>query len=115
MTRDQMAAFDEMPFHLFAKDPEGRYLFASAAIGEAAGRDPTGLTDADMPWAADAGVFREHERRVLQTGETLYAHEHGTLPDGSTLVLSICKWRGELDGQPCVFGIGFPIPEDQPT
>ncbi|MGI9538897.1 MAG: PAS domain-containing protein [Miltoncostaeaceae bacterium] len=113
MNRADVEIFNRMPVSFFVKDEAGRYLFASGVIHEMAGGDPAGKTDHDMPWAADADAFREHEWRVLDTGETLYAHERGHLPNGDTVVLSICKWAGEFEGQRCVLGIGFPIPKDQ--
>lgn len=70
----------------------------------------TGRTDADLgpdaESAATAATLQANDRSVLESGEPLFTHER---IEGAGNV-SVCKWAGELDGQPVTFGVSFHVP-----
>jgi PAS domain S-box-containing protein len=67
---------DALPYPIFWKGRELRYLGCNAAFAKVAGlAHPdvvVGLTDFDLPWRKeDSDHYRECDRRVLETGEPL--------------------------------------------
>lgn len=79
-----------IPGHVYLKDANGVYLYAndrpsgldSLSDGDTTGADFIGKTDDDFPWAEHAEKLREHDRRVMQTGEPIAFRESGRLKDG---------------------------------
>jgi PAS domain S-box-containing protein len=107
---------DSTPDAIFAKDRQGRLLYANRAILEGLGLDwgeLEGLTDED--WREDRGEALEimrHEARVMQTGETAETEETYAGRTGEhTWLLARSPLRdgtGEVLG---VIGIGKDITE----
>jgi PAS domain-containing protein len=112
MDRSQLAAFEEVPAFVWAKDPDSRYIWVNRALAESSGQKMVGKLDGELSWSADAPQLVAHDRKVLASGEPSYSHEIAHLPDGSVMPLSVCKWAGELDGTPCTFGISFVVEGD---
>ena len=79
-----------IPGHVYLKDANGVYIYAndrpsgldSLSDGDTIGADFVGRTDHDFPWAAQAEKLREHDRRIMQTGEPIAFKESGRLKDG---------------------------------
>ncbi|GAA1055921.1 hypothetical protein GCM10017608_14220 [Agromyces luteolus] len=104
--------FKNVPFYLWVKDATGTYLWGSERMDRFAGGSVQGRTDADFGPAAEspetAATLEANDRHVLDSGEPLYTHEQ---IEGAGDV-SVCKWPGELDGEPVTFGISFAVPGD---
>ncbi len=79
---------DSTPDLIYAKDREGRVLYANAAVGRVIGRpleEIVGFTDLDyVPDKAQARAMMANDRTVLETGETLDLDERHTDPEGRT-------------------------------
>jgi PAS domain-containing protein len=109
MQRKDLEVFNGMPFFFWVKDEEGRYLWVNRALAEMAQQAIVGKTDREMGWSADADGLRADDKKVLETGKTLYVHEDAHVPSRGKVTLNVCKFLGEFDGKKCVFGISFVI------
>lgn len=112
MRMTDLEPFADVPFYFWVKDAQGTYLWANAAMDRFAGAPVAGRTDAELGPAAEssqtAATLQANDRAVLEGGEPLYTHEQ---IEGAGNV-SVCKWPGELDGQPVTFGVSFLVPGD---
>ncbi len=67
------AMINHVPDFIYAKDLEGRFLFANQVVLQNNGmtrlEEIIGVTDAELHGAAAAAAIDETERRVMQTGE----------------------------------------------
>jgi PAS domain S-box-containing protein len=63
---------DSIPQSLFWKDNKSTYLGCNRVFAEWAGLsgpdDVVGMTDGDMPWAAEAGQMQEIDRQIVSSG-----------------------------------------------
>jgi hypothetical protein len=94
---------------LESKDEEGRYLWANRAVSDMAKEEVVGKTDLEIAWAAGTEALRANDRKVLETGKTLYVYEYGHVPGRGQVTLKVCKFLGDLDGKRCCFGVSFVI------
>jgi PAS domain-containing protein len=109
MQSKDLEVFNSMPFYFWVKDEAGRYLWVNKALAKIAQQDMVGKTDRDMGWAADAEGLRADDKKVLETGKTLYIREDAHVPDRGKVTLNVCKFVGKLDGKKGVFGVSFVI------
>jgi diguanylate cyclase (GGDEF)-like protein/PAS domain S-box-containing protein len=76
---------DSVPVRVFWKDLRLHYLGCNRAFAEDAGFASTwqvvGLTDAALPWAAQAELFERDEREVIRTGRPRLGYEHSRVCD----------------------------------
>jgi hypothetical protein len=102
--------FKQVPFYFWVKDSNGVYLWGSTPMDRFAGGTVIGRTDVDFVPEAEsvttAASLQANDRHVIETGEDLFTHER--IEDAGNL--SVCKWPGELDGQPVTFGLSFLVP-----
>lgn len=65
---------DQLTLRVFWKDKDSRYLGCNKAFAKDAGlngpAEIIGKTDADLPWASNAAVLRQHDQEVMATGIT---------------------------------------------
>lgn len=112
MRLSDLEPFTQVPFYFWVKNANGVYLWGSALMDRFAGGTVVGRTDADFgPDAetpATSATLQANDRRVFESGQPLFTHER---IEGAGN-LSVCKWAGELDGQPVTFGISFLVPGD---
>ncbi len=86
-----------IPYSVFWKDPQGRYLGCNQAFANNAGlSSPTqliGLCDYDMPWSREeSDAYRADDAAVLRTGEArMHIQEPITTADGSNRWLDTSK------------------------
>ena len=70
---------DYMPHRIYAKDRDGRFVFANNAVavgmGAAGPEDLLGKTDFDFYPAPEAQKYFAEERRIMETREPLLDHE----------------------------------------
>ncbi|MEM0914494.1 MAG: PAS domain-containing protein [Planctomycetota bacterium] len=104
-----LEVFSQMPFLFWVKDKDSRYVWGNAKINKEAKQPVAGKLDADMWWKDDAPMLIEHDKQVFATGEPIFLQEHVLKSDEGDLTLNVCKWLGELDGEPHCFGISFVI------
>jgi len=109
MQRSQLEIFNAMPFLFWAKDAEGRYIWGNRVINDFAKQEVAGRTDDDLPWADNAEDLRADDREVLRTGQPVFRREFVDKSERGQATLSVCKFPGELDGEPCVMGVSFVI------
>ena len=109
MQSKDLEIFNNMPFFFWVKDEEGKYVFVNRALADMAQQAIIGKTDLEMGWAADAEALRADDKKVLETGQTLYVHEYAHVPSRGKVTLNVCKFLGEFDGKKRVFGISFVI------
>jgi diguanylate cyclase (GGDEF)-like protein/PAS domain S-box-containing protein len=84
------ALLECVPFPLFAKDAEGRYLFANVHYCALVGSSLDailGCNDRDLFPREKAERLQAEDRRVLETGGPVETREETRRPDGSSLSL----------------------------
>ncbi|WP_421726426.1 PAS domain-containing protein [Bauldia sp.] len=109
MNVQELEAFRHVPFLLWVKDEDGRYIWGNNAIDEFAGEPVVGKTDADLRWADNAESLRADDKQVMATGKPMFTNE---MVDDSTLgkvTLCVCKYADQLDGKTHAFGISFVV------
>jgi PAS domain S-box-containing protein len=104
-----LKTFEEMPFNMWVKDEQGKYLWANRAVSQLAGEDVVGKTDRELIWAADAPTFQANDKKVFQTGKPNMQNEHAAKTSRGEVTVSSCKWLGKLDGHKGCFGISFVV------
>ncbi|HRD84743.1 MAG TPA: ATP-binding protein, partial [Rubrivivax sp.] len=87
---------DTVPVRVFWKDRESRYLGCNPAFARDAGKhspsELIGREDGQMGWAAEAGLYRADDRRVMSSGVArLGFEEPQTRPDGRQVWLRTSK------------------------
>ena len=92
-----------IPDLVFFKDLDGIYQGCNPALAELLGRPPEdiiGKSDYDLFGQNEADHFRDHDQRMLDSGESRRNQEWLTYPDGRRVLLDTLKtpYRGP-DGQ----------------
>lgn len=87
---------ENVPFRIFWKDRDLRYLGCNTRFAKDAGRSSpselTGKTDFEMGWKDQAELYRADDKEVLDSGAPkLDIKEPQTTPDGNTIWLSTSK------------------------
>lgn len=99
-----------IPFSVFWKDHESRYLGCNQAFTALAGlsrpAEIVGLTDYDLPWTRDeSDAYREDDRQVIETGKAkLHIIETQLNADGERTWLDTSKVPLR-DGQNRIMGV----------
>ena len=66
---------DAIPVRVFWKNRDCVYVGCNRRFAEDAGLDSpdevVGKTDFDLPWKADAELFRGRDRQVIESGQTM--------------------------------------------
>ena len=106
----ELEAFRHVPFLVWVKDEDWRYLWGNDAINQLAGENVIGKLDNDLVWKANAEALVKNDEEVLATGQPHYIHERVDHSDHGKATLSVCKWVDDLEGRRLVFGISFVIP-----
>ncbi|MEQ8405383.1 MAG: PAS domain-containing protein [Oceanicaulis sp.] len=100
------ALLDNSASYVFAKDLEGRYIFANAFYLNAFGETEASLygrTDRDR--FGDGELYSINDRRVAETGEPMEFEEEAVASDGSTIhAISVKFPLRAADGS--IFGAG---------
>ena len=115
-SRRFQSVLDTVEAAIFIKDTEGRYQLMNPAcrefLGVDADTDVTGLTDHDLLPADTAERLREHDRRVLERGESIETEEPMPTPDGDRIWLTVESPMYGGDGEPVgVSGVSTDITE----
>lgn len=110
MKLEDLEKFRDVPFLMWVKDENWRYLWGNKAICDLAGEDVTGKADAELVWKANATALVHNDEDVLATGTPHFMHERVDHSEHGVATLSVCKWADDLDGRRLVFGISFVIP-----
>lgn len=106
-----------MPGHVYWKDRNGVYLGCNnrqaRSLGFKYGYELVGKTDFDLPWGENqAALFRQNDRHIIDTGETIIIEEKAQVDGENAIVLShkspMRNKHGEITG---VLGISINISE----
>ncbi|HAT3877889.1 TPA: PAS domain-containing protein [Legionella pneumophila] len=77
-----------LPGSIYWKDMDGKYLGCNDTTLQMAGMDSVvGKTDFDLPWADDAQILRDNDRRVMTLNEPLEVEENVTIADGHRVTI----------------------------
>lgn len=94
------AMVDHVPDYIYAKDLEGRFLYANAAVvrdnGLSSVDEIVGLTDADLHGDEASRALSETERRVMETGEPDFGVAERSLRTMCWLTMSRVPLRDDL-------------------
>ncbi len=117
-TEPRLRAFiDHGPFFAFVKDAQARYLYVNAAMERAFGVALATLrAGADDTWLPEplAQAARDHDPRVLQTGETVATVEAVPHADGTTRHWLTVRFPFPLpDGSRAIGGLALDVTDFQ--
>src|SRR5689334_21532774 len=90
---------DVVPHPIFVKDTSHRFVVINKAMCDLMGHtydELIGRTDADFVPKAEADVFLENDRHVLETGEINENEEYLSAPDGDLRRVVTRKQRLQL-------------------
>lgn len=110
MKVEDLEKFRSVPFLVWVKDEDWRYLWGNDTINDLAGQNVVGKMDSELPWKMNAAALVQNDEEVMATGEPHFMHEVVDHSHHGKATLSVCKWVDELDGRRLVFGISFVIP-----
>ncbi|MBI5385310.1 MAG: PAS domain S-box protein [Verrucomicrobia bacterium] len=109
---------DNLPDHVFVKDPGGRFVVGNRALAQSLGRtspeEIVGQTDGDLQAPDLAARFRADEQAVMQSGRALINREEFILDSAGhrrwllTSKVPLCDPQGQVIG---LVGIGRDITE----
>jgi len=88
------ALLDSAPYIIFFKDIDGVYLGCNPLFAEFVGKsrdEIVGCTDYDLFDKQVADFFRDHDKRVLELGQTRHNEEWLTYPDGRKILVDTAK------------------------
>ena len=109
---------DLVPHFIFAKDSDGRFIFANRALAQACGMTPeelVGRRDSDLsPARAEVEHFRSDDREVIESGRPKFiSEEPHTDASGRARILQTLKVPFALPGaeKPGVLGVAVDITE----
>jgi PAS domain S-box-containing protein len=109
---------DLVPHFVFAKDTDGRFLFANRALAQIFGMAPeelVGRRDSDLsPDEKEAAHFLSDDREVIASGRLKFiSEERHTDPNGRTRILQTTKVQFALPRveKPGVLGVSVDITE----
>jgi len=102
---------ESLPQNILRKDLEGRFTFGNKRFCATLGRsldEIIGKTDFDFFPPELAAKYRQDDRRVIETGETLELIEEHRLPTGEEIYVQVIKTpitdsNGEVIGTQCMF------------
>ena len=114
--REVITLLNSLPGYVFFKDAQGKYLMANHNFCEALGQSQdeiAGKTDHDFFPKALADKYREDDRQVTATGETLIVGEEPMVDGGRKFIVETQKVpvkndKGEVAG---LIGLGFDVTE----
>ncbi|MBN1212627.1 MAG: PAS domain S-box protein [candidate division Zixibacteria bacterium] len=111
---------DLIPFMLFAKDKDGRFVFGNKAVAEAHGTTTNQLEGKTYPELVGAEPefeqYLRDDREVIESGHTKYIPEETfTGADGEIRLLQTTKMPVKLTGfdTNCVLGVAIDITEQK--
>ncbi|MCG8587726.1 MAG: PAS domain-containing protein [Proteobacteria bacterium] len=105
---------DHVPYHVFAKDREGRYVFVNRAMAEAAGmtaQEMLGRTPLETPAnEADARQLMDQDRQLLENNEKVFVPDY-TVTDyrGKERTFQITKTPVALPGREDISLLGVSV------
>ncbi|MER2563853.1 MAG: ATP-binding protein [Myxococcaceae bacterium] len=105
------SVIDTAPVRVFWKDLRGVYLGCNHAFardaGVASAADVVGRTDHQLVWRAQAELYREDDRRVLESGVPKLRYEEPQTQNGQTIWLRTSKvpLRNELGAVIGILGV----------
>ncbi|MGI9523986.1 MAG: PAS domain-containing protein [Hyphomicrobiaceae bacterium] len=111
MQSKDLEAFRNVPFLVWVKDDNWRYIWGNGAIDELAGERVVGKKDSELAWKAHAEALVKNDEEVLTSGRPHFMHERVDHSEHGKASLNVCKWVDEFNGQSRVFGISFIIPD----
>jgi PAS domain S-box-containing protein len=88
------ALLDSAPYIIFFKDINGVYLGCNPLFAEFVGKSSdeiVGCTDYDLFDKQIADFFRDHDKRMLESGQTQHNEEWITYPDGRKILVNTAR------------------------
>jgi PAS domain-containing protein len=101
--------FKEIPFCVWVKDEQGKYVWANRAVSQLAGEEVVGKTDRQLVWADDAPAIQAADTEVFRTGKPHVQREHAAKSSRGEVTMNSCKWLGDLENRRGCFGISIPV------
>lgn len=101
------AIVQQCPGRLFVKTGDGVYIMSNDTFAAEAGVDVAtiaGKRDEDLAWPHLAEQYREDDRRVVDSGETITVVEPAVSSDGRSFMVQTTK-RPLRDGAGNIFGV----------
>ena len=107
-TLEQLKVFTDMPFLVFVKDEELKYVWGNKCFLELVDlgslSELVGKGDHELIWSDYADTLNENDRAAMSAGKPVNETESSVLPGKGTLGARVCKFPIELEGKKCLMG-----------
>lgn len=108
-TLEQLKTFTDMPFLVFVKNEELKYVWGNKCFLDLVDLDSVeelvGKADKELIFSEYAETLNENDRAALSGGEPVNTTESSELPGKGTVGARVCKFPIELDGKRCLMGV----------
>ncbi len=113
-TIEELEVLTDMPFAVFVKDEEGKYVWCNKFFFDLAGvgspEEVIGKTDYDQVWSEIAEDIRRVDKEVLEKGKTINLQQQAKIAGRGLITENVCKFSATLEGKKYLFGVSI-IPD----
>lgn len=110
-TSEQLHMFDDMPFLVFVKGEDLKYIYGNKQFLELVSIDSleelVGKSDSEMIWSDYAGTLNENDRAALNSNETINTDERSEIPGKGWVGARVCKFPATIDGNKYLMGVAI--------
>ena len=110
-TLEQLHVLTDMPFLVFVKDEELRYVWGNKSFLELVGFETldelVGKNDHELIWSGYADALNENDRLAMNSGKPVNITESSDIPGKGRVGGRVCKFPANVDGKRCLMGVAL--------
>lgn len=110
-TLEQLHVFADMPFLVFVKDKELKYVWGNKCFLDLLGfrslDELVGRKDHDLIWSSYADTLNENDRLAMSSGKPVNLTESSNIPSMGIVGGRVCKFPAIVDGKRCLIGVAL--------
>ena len=110
-TLEQLKMFNDMPFLVFVKDEDLKYVYGNKQFLDLVSLDSldelVGKSDHEMIWSGYADTLNENDRIALNNNEPVNTDERSEIPGKGWVGARVCKFPTTVDGKKCLMGVAI--------
>ena len=110
-TLEQLKMFNDMPFLVFVKGEDLKYVYGNKQFLDLVGYDSldelVGKSDHEMIWSGYVDTLNENDRIALNSDEPVNTDESSDIPGKGRVGARVCKFPATVDGKKCLMGVAI--------
>jgi PAS fold len=114
-TLEQLHVLADMPFLVFVKDEELKYVWGNKCFLELVGfgslDELVGKSDHELIWSGYADTLNENDRLAMSGGKPVNLTESSDIPGKGKVGGRVCKFPTIVDGKRCLMGVALLMDE----